>query len=370
MRVPQWRAQACEYTGVSGLPRRLVAASLGLLSAAPLAAAPSTAAEAHWFSVGGGLLRAAIPPVITAGVVMTGDTRRANLTAPQRIDLAGAGLAYRYAGRSGLPRWLDRAARTSRMSYRIDWSRFSGDASDAAEQPAGAAEVGLVPTKFGAPPAPNGFFPGPAGLASRSRIDVDTGRLRVGVRWRQQTDWLPEHASLWPGARLGWTQLDYYHSSRDRFLDAALPPVEFSAARDQRLQHDIFDLTVGGRLEYAVGSERNISVFAELAASVYFLKATLVSYEFFTVNGARQRRFTGGGVREFSPGGELSLGAVWRPGAGWELQAALQHQPWVPTGRINNPLAGGADGRPTFLGTAAQAQTLGLLTLSYRFGGR
>ncbi|MEE4184334.1 MAG: hypothetical protein V2J12_01060 [Gammaproteobacteria bacterium] len=361
-----------QYTGARTARRRT---GFGWWLAALLASAPiaglAEPAGTHTFGVGAGVLRVNIPPVATAGVVVQpAGALRANLATDQQQDLLGGGLDYRYTRRQGLPAWLDRRQRTAQLAYRFAWGRFSRSQTTTAAVPAGTADVGLVQTKFFPPPAPPGFFPGAAGLASRARIEVDSGRLEVGVAWLQQADWLPASTTLQPGLRFGWNQFDYVVFSDDEFLDPSLPPADFADARDQALQHDVFDLTLNARLEHALGAAERFSLFADIGASLYFLKATLVSYEFVTLNGVRRRRFTGGGEREFSVGGELTVGASWRLGRRWLAEVALQHRPWVPVGTINNPVATGAAARDTFLGTAAEAQTAGLLTLRYQFGDR
>jgi hypothetical protein len=360
-----------QYTGARAACSR-TRPWLGLAAAlCTLAAAAAEPTGGHELGAAAGWLRVTIPPVATAGVVVPpAGAARANLTTDSRYDLFGGGLDYRYTSRHGLPAWLDRGQRTAQVAYRLAWERFSTTQTTTATVPAGSADVGLVQTKLFPPPVPFGFFPGPAGLASRARVEVDSGRLELGVSWVQQADWLPTATTLQPGLRLGWTQFDYVVFSADEFLDPALPPTEFADTRDQALQHDVFDLTVNARLERFLGAEQRFSLFADLGASLYFLKATLVSYEFVTLNGVRRRRFTGGGEREFSLGGELTLGARWRLGRHWLAEVAVQHQPWAPVGTINNPVAGGPAAQDTFLGTAAEARTTGLLTLRYRFGDR
>lgn len=360
-----------QYTGVGGQRRRRW---LGLVTAVLTGTSPLANADpagSHTVGAGLGGLRVTIPPVATAGVVVPpAGPLRANLTTDKTLDLAGGGLNYRYIRAQGLPAWLDPRQRTRQLAYRVAWARFSTSQSTAATEPPGGADVGLVQTKLFPPPVPLGFFPGPAGLASQTRIEVDSGRLELGVTWAQQTDWLPTATTLQPGLRFGWTQFDYVVFSDDEFLDPALPPADFADTRDQALQHDVFDLSVHARIEHSLGPDQRLSVFADLGASLYFLKATLVSYEFVTLNGIRRRRFTGGGEREFSAGGELTLGAGWRIGRHWLAEVAVQHQPWVPTGTINNPVNVNVAAQDTFLGTTSAARTTGLVTLRYQFGAR
>lgn len=366
MQIPEALRATAQYNGA------VIAAGL-LLHAVCAHAGAEPDPFRHELSAQAGGLRMSIPAVVTAGVLVDAgaNTSRAVLQAEDTVALSGGGLSYALFTDHRLPNWLDRRERTSGVTYRTSWSRYSGDESARAAVAPGGTAVGLVPTKFGAPPAaPRGIFPGAAGLVAAATTDVDFGRLELGAAWRHAVGWLGPRGVLEPGMRLGWSQYDYAVFSADSFAPAVIAPSEVRDRRTQKLQHDIFDFTVGARVQQWFGANDRFGVFARAGATLYFLKATLTSFENYTINGRPQRRFTGGGEREFSLGGEMGLGASWQLASGLVAEVAVDYRPWLPNGRINNPQSGAAGTSPTFLDTESQAQLNAALTLRYRFGRR
>jgi hypothetical protein len=319
----------------------------------------------HQVGAFAGVLRQDINAVIGSGTVITAGpgSEMPNLLSPDSVDSSGGGINYAFNTGRKLPDWLDGQGRTSNLTFAATWMSYSGDESATNTVQPGSVDTGLL---FTEPPKPTGYFPGAAGLESNVKIDVDYGYLEFAVQWLQMLDALPADSRFKPQVALGWNQFDYRVTTRDTFAPAAVSPDEYRNERDQYMQQDIFELNIGGELEKNFGSQGQYSLFGNVNFVTYFLKTSLASFEYVTLDGATRLRYVGPeGQREFSFGADFGLGMAWQMTPGWRASVRASYSPWFPLATINNPATPSSP--RTFADTDSNAQTAILAGVSYGF---
>ena len=143
-------------------------------------------------------------------------------------------------------------------------------------------------------------------------------------------------------------------------------PEEYRDERDQYMQQDIFELKVGGQLEKSLGREGQYILFGNINFVGYFLKTSLASFEYVTLDGATRLRYVGPeGQRDFSFGADFGLGMAWQMTPGWRASVRASYSPWFPLATINNPAKAAAP--RTVAGTDSNTQATILAGLSYGF---
>jgi len=312
-----------------------------------------------------GVLRQDINAVVGSGTVVSAGpgSETPNLLSPDSVDSNGGGISYGFNTGRKLPGWLDSQDRTSNLSFIATWLNFSGDHSATNNVQPGSVATGLI---FTEPPKPTGYFPGAAGLQSTVKVDVDYGYLELAMQWLQMSDALPADSRFKPQVAIGWNQFDYRVTTRDTFAPVVISPAEYRDERDQYMQQDIFELKFGGQLEKNLGSEGQYTLFGNLNVVTYFLKTSLASFEYVTLDGVRRLRYVGPeGQREFSFGADFGLGMAWQMTPGWRASVRAAYSPWFPQTTINNPSTAAAP--RTVAGTDSNARATILAGLSYGF---